>query len=321
MKKTLPFIPSLKLTSYPYLTDYLSILESNGHDCTGILYNNYIELFYKPWKGQIRFFNHLKLQSNLETFKFHYPLSNPTEFVMKSINQNRYVIIVLKLDNVFLQDGSQAINIYHNWLIYGYDSNKKIFNIAGYVNANGLNRYENFELSFSDFLSSLPESDEETNYQTNIMFNHLCSIKKAYSLEKIDIKKIKHSIKRFVYKFPPLFYNENIYSRLIFHIKIFSKSSFIPHNRSLLDKRDFRTLYENKLIIFEIINLFSKNKKIINDYNDVKNNAFSILLLVAKYNNNISIEKKIKIQKIVVKRLKAIKKKERYVLKEFLKEF
>ena len=75
------------------------------------------------------------------------------------------------------------------WLLYGYDSNKKIFNVAGYVSINGLNRYENFELSFSDFLLSLPQSDEETNYQTNIMFNHLCSIKKAYSPEKINIEK------------------------------------------------------------------------------------------------------------------------------------
>lgn len=320
MKRLLPFTCNVKLTSYPYLADYLSILESNGHDCTGIIFNNYIELFYKPWKGQIRFLNHLSLKSNLEITKFHYPLSCPIDFVIENINHNRYVIIVLKLDNIILNGRNQVFNMHHNWLLYGYDSNKKIFNVAGYVSINGLNRYENFELSFSDFLLSLPQSDEETNYQTNIMFNHLCSIKKAYSPEKINIEKIKHSIKRFVYKFPPLFYNGNIYSRLIFHIKLFSRSSFIPHNRSLLDMRDFRTLYENKLIISEIINLFSTNKEIINGYKEVKSKTFSILLLVTRYNNNLSIEKKIKIQRIVVERLKIIKKKDQYVLKKFLKE-
>lgn len=320
MKKLLPFTDNVKLTSYPYLADYLSILESNGNDCTGIIFNNYIEMFYKPWKGQIRFFNHLKLQSNLEIIKFHFPLSNPIDFIIENINHNKYVVIVLNLVNIILGDENQSFNMYHNWLLYGYDLNKKIFNIAGYVNMNGLNRYENFELSFSDFLSSLPQSDKETNYETNIMYNHLCSIKKAYSPEKINIEKIKRSIKRYVYKFPPLFYNGNIYSRLIFHIKFFSKSSFIPHNRSLLDMRDFRTLYENKLIIFEIINLFSKNKEIINGYKEVKRNTFSILLLVTRYNNNLPIQKKIKIQRIVVERLKIIKKKEQYVLKNFLKE-
>jgi len=84
--------------------------------------------------------------------------------------------------------------------------------------------------------------------------------------------------------------------------------------------RDFRTLYENKLIISEIINLFSTNKEIINGYKEVKSKTFSILLLVTRYNNNLSIEKKIKIQRIVVERLKIIKKKEQYVLKKFLKE-
>lgn len=205
------------------------------------------------------------------------------------------------------------------YIIYGYDSNKKVFNIAGYVYKNGLNRYENFELSFSDFLLSLPQSDKETNYQTNIMFNHLCSINKSYSTESINVGKIKHSIKKFVYKFPPLFYNSNIYSRLIFHIKLFSKSNFVPHNRSLLDLRDFKTLYENKLIIFEIISSFSKNKEIANRYKEVRNYTFSILLLVTRY-NNLSIEKKIKIQRIVIEKLKIIRKKEWNILKEFLKE-
>lgn len=320
MKKILPFTCDVKFTSYPYLADYLSILESNGNDCTGIMFNNYIEIFYKPWKGQIRFLNHLNIQSNLEILKFHYPLSSPIDFVIENINRNRYVVIVLKLEKIILDDRSQAINIYHNWLLYGYDLNKRILNIAGYVYKNGLNRYENFELSFSDFLSSLPQSDEETNYQTNIMFNHLCSIKKSYSPEKINVVKIKHSIKKFVYKFPPLIYNGNIYSRLIFHIKLFSKSSFIPHNRSLLDMRDFKTLYENKLIIFEIISSFSENEEIINGYKEVRDYAFSILLLVTRYNNNLSIEKKIKIQRIVIEKLKMIRKNEQNILKKFLKE-
>ena len=52
----------------------------------------------------------------------------------------------------------------------------------------------------------------------------------------------------------------------------------------------------------------------------MKSKTFSILLLVTRYNNNLSIEKKIKIQRIVVERLKIIKKKEQYVLKKFLKE-
>lgn len=72
IKKSLPFTCNVKLTSYPYLADYLSILESNGNDCSGIIFNNYIEIFYKPWKGQIRFLNHLNFQSNLEILKFHY---------------------------------------------------------------------------------------------------------------------------------------------------------------------------------------------------------------------------------------------------------
>lgn len=77
---------------------------------------------------------------------------------------------------------------------------------------------------------------------------------------------------------------------------------------------------KTKLIISEIINLFSTNKEIINGYKEVKSKTFSILLLVTRYNNNLSIEKKIKIQRIVVERLKIIKKKEQYVLKKFLKE-
>ena len=51
MKRLLPFTCNVKLTSYPYLADYLSILESNGHDCTGIIFNFFINL----GKGKLDF--------------------------------------------------------------------------------------------------------------------------------------------------------------------------------------------------------------------------------------------------------------------------
>lgn len=320
MKNSLPFKTDVKLTSYPYLADYLSILNANKYDYSGIVFNNYIELFYKPWKGQIRFLNQRKLQSCFNIIRFHFPISDPIQFVIENIDKNQYIVIVLKLNNVHLDDGFQALDLYHNWIIYGYDMTENKINIAGYVRKNGVNAYKKFEISVSDFLSSLPQSDNETNYKKNIMFNHLCVIKKGYLPEKVNYNKIKHTIKKFVFKIPPFIFNRSVYKRLILHIKIFSKSSFIPHNRSLLDIRDFKTIYEHTIIIYDLICLISKNQELICQYKEIKNCAFSLVLLVARYRNNLELAKKLTIQKKAIEKIEMIDKKEKIILKKLLKE-
>lgn len=300
MKNVLPFNHNPKMKSYPFYSDYLGVLEAYGINVMPILYRYYFTLYYTPKIHQIGFRNFNKLQKLFDIEYFSLDNIKPLDFMKNKLNNNQYVEIVLNRKHF----SSSKNDFFHNFLIYGYDDEKESFFGCGFFkNDKGFMNYDKFDLSYSDFLNSLPKNGEKTAFENNIMNNHVFSLPNKLKIKNCNKKYIICQILAYYLAMPPIFFNISVYRRYIYVLK--------KHTNQKLDLRNFVTLYEHKQIIYsylcdnlELSQLTKKYKT------NVLNKMYVALLLAIQFN----LTREVKILNKIIDLFSYLYKKERNIL-------
>lgn len=315
MKRILPFDTNVELKSYPYYSNYLSILKSNNIPINLELFCKTYELQYVFLKGQVKGKENDYLKKKFETIEFQLPIHNLIKYICTAIDNNKYVCVVLNFRGIKIGKEGYTNNDFHTWLIYGYDNSKKIFYIAGYLSKIGFPYYKSFKVSFEDVIHSQPDVNEVTGYKKNLMDNHLISLN-TYDVNNVSKEEILHYINSYNKTYQNIFNNRNIYRWLIIHIKLGNTVHKTLNNRNLLDCRDYITIKEHFLSLNKMIKALN-----IDLYNDriaeLINIADAMVLLSVKY--SLDKKRKNKICNSMCKQLKIIMKKEKELYLELKK--
>lgn len=248
MKKILPFEPHKEMTSYPFYSDYLGVLNAHGYDISNILFNNFMTLYYSPGAKQIGFRNFKYMKTLFDCEKLVINYENPINSIKEQIDNNRYVEIILNcLALPFVKTERYK---YHDWFIYGYDDENKCFLATGYLteSANQIFfKYRQITISYDDFKKALPKPGVKTGFEKNILYNHTFCLPKNFKVEKRNNKKIIFNLLSYCLPFPPIFFNISVYRRY---------AKYLNKNISSLKWFDLRNLVnitEHKKIIYTFI--------------------------------------------------------------------
>ena len=286
MKKILPFCDNPIIKTYPYIAFYLGILEGNGIDITNLIIKEFSNVFF--FRGKLDFtasgFFHKKY--------FHFRpnrffIKNNIENLICEINKERYVVVILNEKYI----NTVNVDFPHDWLIYGYDNEEKVFYCAGYVESFGLRRYEAIKLSYAEIAEALKKCPIFNGYTFTSKDTHSTWIRKTPNIQ-IDSLYVKNILYRFLN--PPIV---SIYYRPIINLDIkamkllkVSLNKKIKNWDKLKNKtlwtQSYRILYENIDVLNLICKNYIDNAKINEELNELSLKSYSLLLLVGKYNLN-----------------------------------
>lgn len=274
------------MTSYPFFSDYLGVLNAHGYDVSNILFNNFLTLYFYPKDKQIGFrkFKYVKRLFKCEKLKIDY--KNPIKSICDLLDNNKYVEIILNcLCLPFVKTTKYE---FHDWLIYGYDDENKHFLAAGYLTQPGqvFFKYHKITISYDDFAKALPAPDIKTGFENNIMYNHTFSLRQNFSVERINYLKIAFRLLNYIIPFPPVFYNISVYKRY---------EKYINKNIETLkwfDLRNIVTINDHKKIIYSFACEYLKNDPIVDEIK-TKILAQSDLLLHCAIKYNLTHKKSI----------------------------
>ena len=307
MKRILPFDTNVELKSYPYYSNYLSILKSKNIPINMELFCKTYELKYVFLKGQVKGKENDYFKNKFEIAEFQLPMQDLITYICNAIDNNKYVCIVLNFRGIKISNKGYTNNDFHTWLIYGYDNSKKIFYMAGYLSKIGFPYYNSFNVSFEEVINSQPNMNEITGYEKNLMDNHLISLN-TYNVKNVSKEEILNYIKRYNKVQQNIFSNRNTYKWLIIHIKLGNAINKTLNDRNLLDCRDYITIKEHFLSLnkmMKALNIELFNDKIV----ELLNIADAMVLLSVKY--SLDKKRKNKICNSMCKQLKIIMKKEK----------
>lgn len=308
METILPMKTDPLIQTYPYFSNYLGVLEANGYDVSGVLFNHFLTLYYTPWSGKIgmRQFKYLKTLFQVQPFTL--PLENPIETIMQAIDQGKYVSIVL--DEICLNRNNQTVptNSYHDCMIYGYSQEQGVFKAISYIEK----IYTPYDLSFSCFLKALPNGVKRTGYENNMINNHYFWIKDDFQCEKMDIARVVKELSKYLYGIPPMFFNSKIYKKYCLYLRIKN----IVFENHYIDLKNFRAIYEQKFIMYHLALKVSKQQDIIDGFSDLLLRSRKAMMLAVKY--YVSYDKK-NIKKII-KILSCMRALEKPLIQALLKE-
>lgn len=299
----LPISINTEMRSYPFLSNYFGILEANNFDTINIRTNHYIRLNYKYFKGSLTFSEEKYIKSYFEIHNFfkNYDIN----LLKEHIKNNEYV--ALMIDGSKLNTNIELINETHTYLIYGIEMSTQTINLAGYIREKDMNKYTSFDISFNDFINLIPKTKDLKRLKNNIMFNHYFKLKSNIQIERINYSYIKKQLARSIF--------EDSICRFKNHIVFCDFIGRTITGRNLIDKRDFRILYEY-LTNLNLICIKNGNLNyLIKQSSYIANLGNITLMLSAKYhlvsdekkhstykkiinllNEIISLERKLKIQ-------------------------
>lgn len=156
--RILPFNSPL-ITSLPRHAYYISAVSSK-QDFWLWFHNNYLQLYcrtdyFGAW-FDFYVFNPLIYCPNISNYRIprdfiYNRFDSISDFIIFSLEHDYYVY--LTLDEYYLPEANryQTENFPHANLIYGYNTNKQTFNLAGFLKKG---KYSSIEVSFSDFENS-----------------------------------------------------------------------------------------------------------------------------------------------------------------------
>ena len=193
----------------------------------------------------------------------------------------------------------------HDWLVYGFDDEQKLFKIIGFApnEKNGVLKYEKHELPFEQFIKALPSTKVKT--KAKYLKNCTISIKNDYEIENVNFKIIKRKLRMYLRTFSPFFLNIKIYehySKVLLRIK--NKADYI-------DLRPLAVMRDHKYILLRLIQEFG-DEGLVKDYEYVVNCAQDLLLLALKH--NCSSIKDNRYKELMCEKLNLITKHERATL-------
>lgn len=301
----LPICKEKVFKSYPYCSDYLSVANCYSNKLNLFMIHNYFNLKYEPFKGRVdfRYRNSLKNIMKYETID-----KVSIQDVKEYIDNKKYVEVILNFKKLEKNYGA-LFPYFHNYLIYGYDE-KQLF-LLGYVKRNNCNYYESFKVSYEEYNMALPNTGEKTGSENDIMNNHIFSWN-DFQVEKIDENRVTENICKYRNKIN-VFNNVDIYLCLFFHITVFSSLRITFKNRSLLDSRDFRVLFEHTQIMKNMVDELNVEEAV-NNVMMLEKDSKSLLLMANRYKHVSELNRKRKLEKMVKIKLLNMWKNERDIL-------
>lgn len=266
MKKILPFSDKPFLNSYSFLSYFLGIFEGKGYNVRPFCYNNFISLIYARTFNErfIMFIKAFPEGGKLRKLFDLQPLKREQmtiDNLCQFISEDKYVIVTLNFRAIIKEEGCW----YHDWLVYGFDDEQKLFKIIGFApnEKNGVLKYEKHELPFEQFIKALPSTKVKT--KAKYLKNCTISIKNDYEIENVNFKIIKRKLRMYLRTFSPFFLNIKIYehySKVLLRIK--NKADYI-------DLRPLAVMRDHKYILLRLIQEEgAKKKNFLLDYDFLK---------------------------------------------------
>lgn len=290
MKNILPFNDDPIIKTYPNIAFYLGILEGSNLNVENIVISEFSNLFFFNKRMDFistGYFQKKLFKNKYKKIRIHNSISN----IIKEIDNYNYVVVILNEKYISNKEIPSKNNYYHDWLIYGYDLDNKVFYCAGYYGEQmRLRKYGTIMISFNDVSISLKHS----------WFNRFCfSSKDTHTIKIKQNLKIKENTFSDIYteflnpKFLVLYYrpviNVGIKSLLKFS-KMLTK--YISNWDYLADKRvrlqSFRIIYEHTKVLL----IASERTKDIDLYNRIKeisNKAYMLFILGIEYNTDYNL--------------------------------
>lgn len=275
--------------------DYNNWIANNYIQVMAYKYNNRIGIDYLSGSifGSVPLLDFYSLDKE-EMFNSEYDVHNDLK---EWIDSNKYIYTFLDEFYIPKRNAFNKFHFNHDSLIYGYDNDKRIYNIVGFDSSGN---YSISEISFEILYRAI------CNENICLILLKLKEIDYNFDIDKftemlLDYTQAKDCRDKLSLYLDMESYNEVYYDNKFnnaesFGINIYSCFNeileFCAINKSNLDYRNFYLLYEHKLnmlskIKYLKINNFLKNTyKIEEEFNKLINMAGIILRLSLKYNMN-----------------------------------
>ena len=325
MKRILPFNVEPLIKTYGSIGNYLGILTAQGYDTTNILINHYVDIYYAKGKVEFTQRDYVREEKFIRK-ELTFTIDNFLKVIKEALNSGQYVELII--DEAFVNNEQihREKSFCHDWLIYGYDDEQKVFKSVGYYGDEKLPRiYGSIDIDYEDLQNgALRAQEQEHMYKNTDLDNSILWIKSSNICETISKSKVKKSLQRYttgslLYYKKQLFAitgNNTIKFLIRYHKKI--RKTFKKDEPIYIDVRNYRFLMENKKVIYLILKSFSTDTSLSENYNkSVINILNSILLLAAKY----TIKPSLQINNRIIFLLTEVLKNEKEILNNFLSHY
>ena len=272
-KRTLPFDPQPPIKAFSFWGNYLGILQGHGHNVNGLLYNYYITLFYSVATNHLGYVFGLRAKWLFKNRRFKVPRKNPFNYIERCINEEKYVTIMLNAK--FLSNVTFDREWYHDWMIYGYDKEERMFEAVGFIvdtSCHAFN-YETIQISYDDFLQALPPIGHKVRY------NFLSWLPKNFRMPEYNENLLRFELFLYTHNLLPFFFNAQIY--LLFS-KVFRYKNM--KNNDPFDLRGFKVLCEHKRVIMSMMNDLALEGEAAKEFERIIRIANTIQTTALKYN-------------------------------------
>ncbi|WP_059052806.1 hypothetical protein [Paenibacillus senegalimassiliensis] len=319
MYKILP-VNEPVITSYPVFANPLSIIQDNQQGWSWII-SNFIQVVCpKPDSLTLNFKNYsespILCYQHIKKSLINSRWEDIAEFIIDSIDMNNYVYMIVDQHYLSASDAFQRLRCPHDIFIYGYDSCKKIFNVADNMKSG---KYVFSTCSFDELKNAynmLPK-DQDTIYPFNPNEGFNQSVKLLSLNAHIEYKfNINYVIKSLLdYLESKLTMNEihqyreshsygiSTYADVCEYVYLLEK------NQVDFDIRSFHLIYEHKKLMRMRVD-FLKKTNFLKDINELieqcqklETETLMIRNLALKY----YINKKVTLLTDIVQRLEVIK--------------
>lgn len=271
MKKILAFDFNPIIKTYGYFAYYFGMLKAYRNDIYPIISKYFLLLDFIPFTGQVNFQKKAKLKKYYYAKHLIYNTSNITRTIEQHIDNDEYVVITLN-------DKEFGVPLYkykgnHDWMIYGYDQEKQIFYLAGYLYNKKYNMFGKLEITYANLVKAIPT--KLTSIQKHrISFDHCFSYRKWNEpCQKIN----------FIFLLNFLFIHLNVFPFLIIHNYLYAFTHKQPYKRKFLDLRDIRIIYEQTKAYSLFIKINIKNSNVLKQLQGLEHHSENVLNIASKY--------------------------------------
>lgn len=302
--KILPLNTDPFIKTYPYNAFYLGILEANGFDISDILINEFFNLhcYYYKKDWHIDFWGSGFVEKNRFITKYDIKLKTININQIKNkINNNFYLMVNLNERHLGISEIQWDWDRCHDWLIYGYDDLANEFYCCGYIVKKGIGEYYGtIKVKYNNLITSIKKVPKSfTRFKPHKLKNHFLKINYSYKEKKISelelIKKLKYFYnpqKIEIHHYP---YILNDIIGVNYFINLFQKKHLPTHLNSKISNnriylQDIRNLYEHKKVIMVILDKMNCRIEDTKKQDQIIKDAYTNLLLCAKYNHNPKLE-------------------------------
>lgn len=301
-ERTLPFALDVPCIAYHNLAFPLGIMKANINNFDEWLCNKLIDCKYENNYGRYNLFDsdiwdYAKGVTQTQSFHITPDLFNCNAFdiigiIRYMIDHGNYIMGLLNEKYLPMKNAYGKYDFVHDFLIYGYDDNNRVFRSAGYT-SNG--HYELYDMSYDDYFQSM----KGFCFSRFAIYFH--KIANDYTA-KLDVSSIKAKIEKYVNA------TDDSDGKDLYGIGVWSKlaRSIRDETNMGIDIRFTRSFMEHKSLMSHRLNYLT-DKGIIADealsrryVESVVTPANKVYLLSLKYNMTNREELRQRISNIIL---------------------